>query len=331
MRNALTYSRDERKFALLLFLFLLFSLSAHAQQFSVNSFRVIPNDLTAFHTPVYDLNHDACALIKVVGDPRFVFDSPLGIVKRTDEVGEVWIYLPQGSVMLTIRHPEWGVLRDYQLAEPLGANITYELVLSPPVQTISTITAEVEESIIEKTEVEEPMIEDLPTPDVVEKVTVKEKLHIMALAQVGVGPKSMAYGLRIGLLRKHGVYLMAETDFKSAPSTAGECDADGVVKGTSSAAFYSGDIKRSLKRVMAGGMHRLVGGLHIYEGVGYGSYVVAWGTSNGDYYKNTHDSATGLSAEVGALYLLGKVAFSAGTSTIMGKHWEANVGIGISF
>lgn len=331
MRNALTYSRDEGKFALLLFLLLLFSLSAQAQQFSVSSFRTIPNDLTAFHTPVYDLNHDACALIKVVGDPRFVFDSPLGIVKRTDEVGEVWIYLPQGSVMLTIRHPEWGVLRDYRLAEPLVANITYELVLAPPVQVISTTIAEVVESTIEKTEEEEPVIEDLSTLDVAEKVTVKEKLYIMALAQVGIGAKSMAYGMRIGLLQKHGFYLMAEADFKSVPSTAGECDADGVVKGTSSAAYYSGEIKRSLKCVMGGGVHRLVGGLHIYEGLGYGSYEVVWGTSNGKYYKNVHDSVAGLSAEVGALYLLGKVAFSAGASTIMGKHWEANVGIGVCF
>lgn len=330
MRNTLTHSHDEGKFALLLFLFLLFSLSAKAQQFSVSKFRTIPNDLTAFHTPVYDLNHDACALIKVVGDPRFVFDSPLGIVKRIDEVGEVWIYLPQGSVMLTIRHPEWGVLRDYRLAEPLVANITYELVLAPPVQVVTPTIVEEEELKIEKVEEKESVTEYVPTPDVAEKVTVKEKLHIFALAQVGIGAESMAYGMRIGLLKKHGVYILAEADFKSAPSTSGECDANGVVKGTSSAAYYSGEIKRSLKCVMGGGVHRLVGGLHIYEGVGYGSYVVVWGTSNGKYYKNVHDSAVGLSAEVGALYKFGKVTLSAGTSTIMGKHWEANVGIGVS-
>ena len=97
-----------------LLLLLLLSLQLQAQQFSVSRFRVIPNDLTAFHAPVYDLNHDACALIKVVCSADFVFDSPLGIVKRTDEVGEVWLYLPQGSVLLTIRHPQWGVLRDYR-------------------------------------------------------------------------------------------------------------------------------------------------------------------------------------------------------------------------
>lgn len=331
MKNALTYIRDERKFALLLFLFLLLSLNIQAQQFSVSSFRIIPNDLTAFHTPVYDLNHDACALIKVVCDTRFVFDSPLGIVKHIDEVGEVWIYLPQGSVMLTIRHPEWGVLRDYRLSEPLVANITYEMVLAPPVQDITHTIVEVEEAKTENAIVEEPVIEELPTPEVVEKMSMKEKSHFIALAQVGIGVETLGYGIRIGLLQKHGFYLMAEADFKSVPSTAGECDADGVVKGTSSAAYYSGEIKRSLKCVMGGGVHRLVGGLYIYEGLGYGSYEVVWGTSNGKYYKNVHDSVAGLSAEVGALYLLGKVAFSAGASTIMGKHWEANVGIGVCF
>ena len=168
MRNAVIYRRVKRKFTLRLLLFLLLSLNIQAQQFSVSSFRTIPNDLTAFHTPVYDLNHDACALIKVVGDVRFVFDSPLGIVKRTDEVGEVWIYLPQGSVMLTIRHPEWGVLRDYRLAEPLVANITYELVLAPPVQVMTPTIAEVEETKIEKTEVEEP-VADTPADEPAEE------------------------------------------------------------------------------------------------------------------------------------------------------------------
>ena len=326
----------KRTYCLFLLLLFLLPLSLKAQQFSVSRFRTIPNDLTAFHTPVYDLNHDACALIKVVGDARFVFDSPLGIVKRTDEVGEIWIYLPQGSVMLTIRHPEWGVLRDYRLGEPLVSNITYELVLAAPVQTQPPTIVKAEEPKIEKmeAEVEESMTEIPPEPDVVEeqaRTPVKEQLHTLALAQVGISAKTVAYGLRIALLRKHGVYLSAESDFKSVPSTAGECDADGVVKGKGSAAYYSGEIRRSLLRVMGGGIHRIVGGLHVYEGIGYGRYVVTWGTSGGGYYKNMHDSAIGLSGEVGAMYRWGRVAFLAGASTIMGKYWEANVGVGVWF
>ena len=113
--------------------FILFlPLSLKAQQFAIESFRTIPNDLTAFHSPVYDLNHDACALVKIVCSQDYVFNSPLGIVKRSDEVGEVWLYLPKGSLLLTIRHPQWGVLRDYQFAEELASNITYELVINSP-------------------------------------------------------------------------------------------------------------------------------------------------------------------------------------------------------
>ena len=91
-----------------------------AQEFIVRSFRMLPNDITAYIEPVRDLNDEACALLKVVGDKDFVFSSPLGIVKRKNDVGEIWIYLPKGSVMITIKHPQWGVLRDYRCSSPLN-------------------------------------------------------------------------------------------------------------------------------------------------------------------------------------------------------------------
>ena len=122
---------------------------------------------------------------------------------------------------------------------------------------------------------------------------------------------------------------MAETDFASANQTDGECNADGIVSGTNSAAYYTGEVQRSLLKLMGGGIHRIVGGLHLYEGVGYGRYLVVWEAANGKHYKNTADSAIGFSAEAGALYQWGKMAFSAGVSTIAAKHWEAMVGVGI--
>lgn len=82
--------------------------SIDAQEFKVHSFRCLPNDITAWIDPVRDLNDEACALIKVVGDPDFVFSTPLGIVSRKNEVGEIWLYVPHGTVKLTIKHPRWG-------------------------------------------------------------------------------------------------------------------------------------------------------------------------------------------------------------------------------
>ena len=103
-----------------------------AQEFTVRSFRVLPYDITAYIDPVRDLNDEVCALLKVVGDKDFAFSSPLGIVKRKNDVGEIWLYLPKGSILLTVKHPQWGVLRDYRFPQALESRMTYELVLTPP-------------------------------------------------------------------------------------------------------------------------------------------------------------------------------------------------------
>lgn len=113
-------------------LLLCLSVACMAQEFAVRRFRPLPNDITAFMNPVRDLNGEACALIKVVGAADFTFSTPLGIIKRQQEVGEIWLYVPNGSRRITIRHPQWGVLRDYAFSSPLESRMTYELVLSSP-------------------------------------------------------------------------------------------------------------------------------------------------------------------------------------------------------
>ena len=311
-------------------LMLLLPLTVQAQQFAIESFRNIPNDLTAFHTPVYDLNHDACALVKVVCSEDFVFDSPLGIVKRTDEVGEVWLYLPKGSLLLTIRHPQWGVLRDYQFAEELASNITYELVINSPQPIVQAITSKEQPIDIEpdgiNIEEEKPVFEE---PDTQPSANISTSYIIAGI--VGFSNETISYGVRLAILRKHGFWLSILSDFKTTPTTTGDCDQKGKLINGSGTPYYNGEIKRSLVKIMGGGIHRIIGGLHIYEGIGYGDYSVVWCTTNGINYKNKDDSAIGLSAEVGALYRIGSVVLSIGGSTIMAKHWEANAGIGICF
>ena len=103
-----------------------------AQEFKVASFRLLPNDITAWVNPVRDLNDEACALIKVVGNRDFAFSTPLGIVQRKNEVGEIWLYVPNGTRKITIKHPRWGVLRDYKFPVILESRLTYELVIEEP-------------------------------------------------------------------------------------------------------------------------------------------------------------------------------------------------------
>lgn len=117
------------RLTILLFILNLWSASVQAQEFSVAGFRLLPNDVSAFITPVRDLNDEPCALVKVEAPSDFAFSTPLGIVSRKDKVGEIWLYLPKGSKLLTIKHPEWGVLRDYRFSKPLESRMTYELKL----------------------------------------------------------------------------------------------------------------------------------------------------------------------------------------------------------
>ncbi|MDE6339084.1 MAG: hypothetical protein K2K97_04770, partial [Muribaculaceae bacterium] len=109
---------------IVLILLTLLSNQAVAQKFSVGSFRLLPNDISAFINPVKDLNDEDCALIKVQANEDFVFSTPLGIIKRIDNVGEIWLYIPAKSKKITIKHPEWGVLRDYMFPERINSHLT---------------------------------------------------------------------------------------------------------------------------------------------------------------------------------------------------------------
>ena len=65
------------------------ALPCAAQKFSVKSVNTQKNDISAFISPVRDLNGQACALLKVEAPKDFAFSTPLGIVKRVDETGEI--------------------------------------------------------------------------------------------------------------------------------------------------------------------------------------------------------------------------------------------------
>ena len=104
-----------------------------AQSLSVESFRLLENDLTAntHGTQEYDQNGDVAALIKVVTlEKGFVFDGGmLGIVKTEQKAGEIWVYVPFGLQRITIAHPDIGVLRDYYFPVAIQKARTYELKL----------------------------------------------------------------------------------------------------------------------------------------------------------------------------------------------------------
>lgn len=319
--------RTIRKYLLLLGI-LLTGIPMYAQQFSVQRFRLLPNDISAYIHPVKDLNDEACALIKVVGNRDFAFSTPLGVVKRTNDVGETWIYVPHGTVQLTIKHPQWGVLRDYRLPSPLESRLTYELVLNSPVtmprRKIPPMNGEVAEY---------RRVFDIPIQ--LETVRIrprrpKERISYLIMMDASIHKQEVAGGIRAGVMRRHGAYIHVLSDFKSVPDTHGmECDKNGMPEGGDIPPYYTGKMKNSRYAFLAGGLHRIVGNFCIYEGVGYGARTVVWETNEGNYLRNKSYSADGFTAELGGILRLRKFAFSAGVVTTTGKYWELNVGIGI--
>lgn len=104
--------------------------AASAQSIRVKSFERLPMDMTAKTIrPVNDQNGDKAAIIKVVTNHKgFIFENGMmGIVEVHNEVGEMWVYVPYGTIKLTIKHPEFGIMRDYFLPDNIDKAAVYEM------------------------------------------------------------------------------------------------------------------------------------------------------------------------------------------------------------
>lgn len=101
-------------------------------ELSVADFQLLPNDLTARTiAPQPDADGKLAALIKVVSNANdFDFDGgTLGVVRIEQKKGEWWVYVPSGSRVLTILHPQLKVLRNYAYPVPIVGGNTYEMRL----------------------------------------------------------------------------------------------------------------------------------------------------------------------------------------------------------
>ena len=123
---------------------------AQAQNISVASFELSPNDLTANleGTTVYDQNGQKCALIRIQTTQKgFSFDvGALGVQKVDDtKVGEIWLYVPEGVKRLTMRHPQLGSLLNYPFPIAIVGSKTYVMQL-----TTANVHTVVEEAVTQQ-------------------------------------------------------------------------------------------------------------------------------------------------------------------------------------
>ena len=295
-------------------------LRLYAQEFSVESFRQLPNDVSAFISPVRDLNGDACALVKVMANSDFAFSSPLGIVERKDDVGEILLYLPQGSKKITIKHPVLGVLRDYKFPSPLEERMTYELKISmpKPLVTVERDTVILTKTIIDTVAVNKPK--------------VKLPVAFYAMLTSSFHENGSSYGVMFAVMRRHGMFVHVRSDMRSVGETRLECNKDGYIGSSSIKPYYTGDVRRSNYAITAGLIHRLWRNVCIFEGAGYGRTATAWKlaeSEGGGYALNKGLTHAGVAGELGVVVAFGRLSVMASASTIAGKQWHGNIGVGI--
>ncbi len=115
---------------IVLALLLTVAAAVKAQDFKVASFEQNLIDLTAARKPVKDNNDVECAILRfAVKDNKFEFEPNLGYLKRVEGTGEVMYYVPKGTKLLTIRHPEYGVIRNYRLPVAIESKAVYDCVI----------------------------------------------------------------------------------------------------------------------------------------------------------------------------------------------------------
>ncbi len=128
-------------------LLLMLGLTAQTQQIAVKSFRQLENDLDARASyPKEDKNGEKAAIIKIVTtETGFEFDGGIiGIVASVQKTSEIWLYVPRGSKVVTIKHPKLGLLRNYAYPQSIAAGDVYEMVL-----TTGRVVTTIEEPTIE--------------------------------------------------------------------------------------------------------------------------------------------------------------------------------------
>lgn len=137
--NNIKQFRTIRLFFNLVFLILFFSsFPVVAQNMAIASFKMDEADQTANVSPTMkrDINGDKSALIKIITTQKnFSFDvGSLGVTatewQNSEHPGEIWLYVPAGVFRMTIQHPQFGTIKDFDLGQRLQKGRTYVMELT---------------------------------------------------------------------------------------------------------------------------------------------------------------------------------------------------------
>lgn len=301
-----------------------FPLSAQSSRdgdFSVQSFRRLEWDLDARSgRPLKDQNGRKAALIKVITSAEDMdFDvGVMGVVAVRREVGETWVYVPEKVLKITVRHKDFGVIRDYVFPEPIESAVTYEMVLRTP-------APQPEKEIIVR-----DSIVYLPSPADSSSSAATRRREAIGLAVSGIFAVPDCSGGLMFSWEKYrwGCYLKAVSNFRSSAS-AYDCRSDGTTDG--GYIWTSGRSRVSRLSVTTGVVFRVCGWLSIYAGAGYGGRTLLWEDSSLYWARVSDRSPSGVAAETGLQFRLRRIRLSAGISTVAFRTCDGEFGLGFCF
>ena len=280
---------------------LLAAVCGRAQDMTVKKFEQSKNT-TAQSYPRLDLNEKACAVVRVAIKPipkgeEVIFNGyTIGSIEYREDEGRYWVYMIVGARDLEVNIPSVGKgkveFRKYGIPS-LQSKQTYDL-------DINSI----------------------------------EPRRTLVMAEGALGASQGAFGVMVGMVQKHGGYLHGRFDFSSAATTL-ECNDEGIISGgdyDGKKPFFDENAKKKSRFSITGGyICRFAKPIYGFIGAGYGQRTLAWQTTDGEWVKNTDHSASGITAEVGAILRIGKVGLSLSYQTISFKYHEAGLGLGLFF
>lgn len=273
-------------------LLLLLSSWLQAQDLRVESFARLERDLLARTSQRLDRNDVPCAALRISVANAKSFTFAGNIIGDVVYLpGEAIVYLTDRTRKIRISSDKFGSL-DYEFPERVLQSVTYRLKLR--------------------------LVEDK-----------ENKIRTLVMPVVGIG-ETFSYGAMIGVVKKTGAYIKVKYNFQELGADY-ECDNSGVIVGTESSSWFTGDNKYSRFAITGGLLQRLWKPAYLYVGAGYGYKKLGWELEGGEWAENTDKSTKGVEAELGAILRLKNIAFSVGVQSNSFEYWEATVGIGIMF
>ena len=114
-------------YSIICFIFFLPVALSQSHDFIINDFHENIRDLTAATSDLLDLRRMKPALIRfAVRDTSFSFKANNGIMHIEKCVGEILLYVPDGTKFITVKHPNLGMIRDFELPLPIRSKTTYD-------------------------------------------------------------------------------------------------------------------------------------------------------------------------------------------------------------